>query len=411
MRIRTGWLGWLVTAGVVLAPSGVRGQEVPPADPVFPLPLYHSRPEKGGFYAAGEFVFFRQDNPLKNQPIAVRGILDFDGSITADLNGVTIEPLNGPPIIAPGVPMVGTFIGSGTVALNATDASGPLSYEPGFRLTTGWKFAGGAAVEFSWMSLVETKYNAVATLVPPTLNAGTLLQETFLFSPVFNFPNDFAGPQQKLALGNPNAAYGIWNGASVMSIDFVQRYSQYDITSRIPVWETDCCRCYGLVGPRYINMWERFRWRTVSEGFDGASNQSDVALYSNVVSNQMYGVDVGIGTEWYLGHGFSLSVDGRAAGMIDFVREIVKYERADFAIGNKRSKHDYTFVPELQASFDVWWYPIEGIQIKVGYELMGFFDTISSPQPVSFNYGGLDVGYSRTSRFFDGFHAGIGFIF
>lgn len=411
MRTRTGWLAALLSVGVAITSGTVRGQEVPQADPVFPLPLYHDRPEKGGFYTAGEFIFWRQTNPLKNQVIAVRGLLDFDGSITADLNGITIEPPTGPPIILPGQAVVGNFLGSGTPALNVEDAAGPQSYEPGFRLTLGWRLASGTAVEFVWTSLMQTKYNAVATLVPPNLNAGALLTETFLFSPVSGYPNDFAGPAQKIALGNPFAAYGIWNGASIMSLAFVQRFAQYEINGRIPVTENEYCRCYGLVGPRYINMWEQFRWRTVSQDFDGQAGPQDVALYSNTVSNQMYGVHAGIGSEWYFGHGFALTVDGKAAGMVDFVKEIAKYERGDLGIGNKRSKRGAEFVPELEAAVNMWWYPIEGVQIKVGYEAKMFFDTISSPHPVSFSYGGLDPKYERTYRFFDGLNAGIGFIF
>src|SRR5262249_47929863 len=65
-------------------PRVVRFQEVPMVtDPTFPLPLYHDRPEKGGFYAAAEFLYWKMKNPLDNQIIAVRGLLDFDGSITA----------------------------------------------------------------------------------------------------------------------------------------------------------------------------------------------------------------------------------------------------------------------------------------------------------------------------------------
>src|SRR5207253_2191865 len=105
------------------------------------------------------------------------------------LNGTVILPTAGPPIIAPGQPQPGTFIGSGVTALSADDAGGPLSYQPGVRLTAGWRFQDGVAVEFSWFSLTEAKYNAVATLIPPGGNLGQLLENSFLFSPVFNFPN------------------------------------------------------------------------------------------------------------------------------------------------------------------------------------------------------------------------------
>jgi len=443
MRTTTGRLALLLTMGVALAlaPTGVRAQDADtrtapagvraqvadiwqapllvraqdadtdaPSDPEIPLPIGHQHMEKGGFYAAGEFLFFRQTDPLKNQVIAVRGLLDFDGSITADLNGTLVNPNTGTPVIIPGQAKPGTFIGSMATALSAQDV-GPSSYEPGWRLTLGWKFASGIALDFSWMSLVENKYAAVATLVPPSLNPGPILADSFLFSPVYNFPNDFAGPPNKLAIGNPNAAYGIWNAASVMSIQFVQRFTEYDINSRIPIFETDYCRTYGLLGFRHVDMWENFSWRTVAEDFNGQADQTDVAIYNNIVSNQMYGPTIGFGTEMYLSHGFSISADLREATMIDFVREIAKYYRADFVTQSKRSKKDYTIVPELDGQFNVWWYPASGIQVRVGYDLMTFFNTISSPDPVSFNYGGLDPQYKSTFRYFDGFQAGIGFIF
>jgi len=409
MRTRHGWLALLLTAGVALAPTGVQAQEVPPPDYNFPIPT--ARPDKAGFYTAAEFVFYRQTNPIKEQKIAVRGLLDFDGSITADLNGTPILPTNGPPIIIPGTAVPGHFIGSGATALDAQQVSGPQSYEPGFRLTLGWRFEDKTAIEFSWMTLSESRYGAVASLVPPNLNPGPLLADSFLFAPVFNFPNDFAGQAQKLALGNPFAAYGIWNAANVMSLDFVQRFTQYDVTGRIPVFETDYCRCYGLVGARYVSLWERFAWRTVSENFLGEGGQDDVAIYNNIVSNQMYGPNVGIGSEWYLGNHFAATLEGRAAAMIDFVHEIAKYYRGDFAIGSKRARRDYKLVPELEARAAVYWYPIEGVEVRAGYDLMNFFNTVSAAHPVSFNYGGLDPTYQQTYRLLDGFFAGIGFIF
>jgi hypothetical protein len=413
MRTRTGWLALLLTTGLALAPTGARGQysgDYSYADPPAPLPL-SNRPDRGGFYAAAEFMFFRETNPLKHQELAVRGLLDFDGSITAALNGVQLNPTGTSPIIVPGTPKVGNFIGTASPALYADDAGGPGSYEPGFRFTAGWKFQDGLAVEFSWLGLNEAKYNAVASLVPPGLNAGPLLADSFLFSPVYNFPSQFAGEPQKLAVGNPNAAYGIWNASSVMSISFVQRYSEYDISARVPMMETDYCRCYGLIGPRYCSLWENFKWRTVSQSFDGQAGQDDVAIYSNVVSNQMYGVFAGVGSDWWVGHGFSFSVDLRAASLIDFAHLIAKYELGDFSIGNKRALRNYSFVPELDASINIWWRPLESVTIRGGYNFMGFFDTFASSNPVSFNYGGLDPTYNRVSRFFDGLNIGIGFLF
>jgi len=431
MGTRTGWLALVLTAGVVLAPTEVtaqsedgdasqaglralivRGQvgdEVPPGDPQIPLPLYSHL--GSGFYAGTEFVFFRQTNPLKAQVIAVRGLLDFDGSITAALNGTTVQPTNGPPIIIPGQPIVGAFIGSGQPALLASDAGGPGSYQPGLRFVAGWRFQSGIDVEVSYMTLTEAKYQAVATLVPPGLNGGPNLVNTFLFSPVYNFPPEFAGAANKLAIGNPNAAYGIWNAASVESISFVQRYDEYNLGGRVPIFDTDYCRAYGLVGGRHVSLWEDFKWRVVSQNFDGTSGPEDVALYSNVVSNQMYGVYIGSGMDWWLGHRFAVSLDGKVDILCDIVHEIAKYERSDFVIQSKRAKREYTFVPEFDGQVNIWWYPFEGVEVRVGYSIMEFLNTISSADPVNFNYGGLDPTWISTSRFFDGFNAGISFIF
>lgn len=412
MRIWNGWLAVLLTAGVALAPTAVRGQEeeAPPPDSALFLPV-NNRPERGGFYAGVEFLMFRQDNPLKNQIIAVRGFQDTDGSVTADVNGTVVATPGGGTVIIPGAAAPGTFYGSGATALAASDAGGPLSYEPGTRITLGWKFKDGISLEASYLTLAEAKYSAVATLVPPGGNAGPLLADSFLFSPVYNFPNDFAGAAQKIALGNPFAVYGIWNGASVESISFVQRYDQYDIDARVPIFQTEYCRCYGMVGFRHVSMWENFKWRVVSEDTAGQSGPDSVALYSNIVSNQLYGPNIGVGMDWDLSHGFGLALQGQASALGDFVHEIARYERSDFVIGNKRAQRQFTITPELNGSLNVYWYPIHSVEIRVGYELMEFINTMASPQPVSFNYGGLDPTYSSTARFFNGFNAGVAFLF
>jgi hypothetical protein len=410
---------------MALAPGMASGQGQPsvpinyaPADPVVPLPLFTSRPGQGGFYAAGDFLFFRQTMPIRNQVIATRGLVDFDGSITADLFGTLLEPITGSPFILPGNRQPGNFLGSNAVALNAQDVlgGGGEVFVPGFSCSIGWKFENGCVLDFTWWHLQETKYAAGATLVPPGLQGGQQLTETFLFSPVYNFPNEFAGPALKLALGNPFAAFGIWNGASVMTIHFVQRFEQVDVTARIPTYQDDNIRCYGLLGPRMVWMWERFSWRTVSVDFAGNAGQDDVAKFSNVVSNRMYGVHLGAGFDRRLGDGwigtFAFSLDVQAALLVDVVKEIAKYERGDEYTASKRSRTEYTIVPEVQAKACLWWYPVEGIQLKVGYDVMAFFNTVSAPNPVSFNYSTLEPKWEKGQyRLFHGFEAGIGFIF
>jgi uncharacterized protein (TIGR03067 family) len=61
--MRTSWPVLLVGVGALLATA--RGQEVPPADPVIPLPLYHDKPAPGRFQGGGEFVYFPKQPALR----------------------------------------------------------------------------------------------------------------------------------------------------------------------------------------------------------------------------------------------------------------------------------------------------------------------------------------------------------
>jgi hypothetical protein len=440
MRTRALGLIALLTAALALHPGAtVRGQDVPPADPVMPFPLYHDRPETGGLYWTGEYVMYRQTNPLEHQPIAFRGFFDVDGSITGHPGG---------------------HVGSFEPVLFADQAGGPGTYQPGFRTGIGWRFEDGISLELSWMHLTKAQYwGVVSGVSPPGFGSDKSLANTYISAPVFNFPPEFSGPQiDGPALSTPiprvggngqlipnlNAGYGVWNAADVMSIEFDQRFEQVDLTGRVPIWESDCYRCYGLAGFRAVWLWERFKWRTVDQGFIATGDISpeinvntltgtilpgtplfkltnvqpdlsplNAAIYTNIVSNRLYGPSLGFGNEWYLGHGFAVSADVLGVLSIDVVKERAKYElgQKDQAPQAKRSISTYTIAPEVQGSLNLWWYPIEGVQMQVGWDAMAFFNTIGSPEPVSFNYGGLDPAWRSVYRFFDGFHAGIGFIF
>jgi hypothetical protein len=109
MGTRTICLGLLLTAGLALTPApawcqpdgGGQDLDYSPPDPIYPLPLYHDRPEKGGFYFAGQFLLWRQTNPIKDQPIAVRGFVDTNGGVQATQNFLTDVLLAnpGPPVM------------------------------------------------------------------------------------------------------------------------------------------------------------------------------------------------------------------------------------------------------------------------------------------------------------------------
>jgi len=420
MRVRTLWLTGLVAAGLTLAPAAARAQDsglfpdpltvrghdsgligdlltvraqtddgaLP--DSEVPLPLGHNPANKGGFYFGSEFMYFRQTNPLKSQTIAFRGFVDADGSLT-------------------GTP--GTFIGSHLPALNVTDAGGPGTYQPGTRMTIGYAWNDGTTVDIQWLWLAKAQYLHEATIVPPNFSFGSTLADSFISSPVFNFNNTFAGPQSKINGGDATATYGIWDGADIMTISFIQRTESFQSTFRVPIFYNDDFgyRCYGLVGPRFFWVWERFYWRTVNQNPDGTAGPTDVAIYTNIVSNRMYGAFAGFGNEWYIGHGFACNLDLEACGMVDIVKERAKYElgQKDLPGQIKRAVTDYTLVPEFSATFNLTWFPIENVELRLGYDFMAFFNTIASQQPVSFNVGALDPPWVRQARLFDGFQFGM----
>jgi hypothetical protein len=397
MQTRTLWLS-LAMATCLLAPGAALGQAYDgQPDPIFPFPLWHEHAEQGGLYGFGEFVMLRQNNVLSHQAIAVRGFQDFDGSIT-------------------GHP--GEFVGNFTVALKANDVGGPESFEPGFRTGIGWKFEDIGAFEVSWLHIMEARYSHVVTDInqPFAQNVanGAGFANTFLYSPVYNFPDEYGGTPQKLAVGNPGATFGIWNAANQMQLSYIQRFEDIDATWRQNIFETECTRCYGLVGARFAWFWDRFRWITQDRVFSGGFvDPTDVAVYSNIDSNRMYGGHIGIGEECYLGHGFAASVEVDAAALLDVVKERASWELGakDTPPINKRSITTYTPAGELSANAQLWWYPIEGVEIRLGYDVMTFFNTIASKDPVDFNWGALTPAWDHVTRMLDGFNAGIAFIF
>lgn len=376
-------------------PAVVRAQnyEVPPVP--FTGPLSHPRYEEGGFFMGLQFLYYRQTRPIRNQDIAYRGLVDVDGSI------------NGTP---------GAFIGSGDLALTTHQLQGPGTWQPGFNLTLGWRFESGTVLQVSWYHLWDSRYSATAGLLPPNGNVGQNLENTFLTAFVYNFPVDYGGNPQNTFAGNPGATFGIWNAASLMTIDFIQRFDMFDLTARMPMWQSDKYRMYGLVGPRIVWLWERFRWRTVDTDVQGLATADTTAIYSNVTSNRLYGVHFGAGNEWFLGDtpagAFSVSLDCQAALYIDFVKGRAKYELADRSTAATRARNLWSLVPGVEARASLWWYPWEAIQVQVGYDLFAFFNTVASPRPVDFNYGALDPAWDHgVFRFLHGLTLGVGFVF
>ncbi len=334
---------------------------------------------------------YRQTNPITGQQVATRGFQDTDGSISAALN-------NGKG--------AGTFYGNQQLALTTNQVSGPNDYQPGFKLDIGYKFDNGASISLDWTYLTQVRLFATATSLPFNGNIGQDGANSFLFSPVYGFPNDYAGAfgvnaggQLKLPIGNPQAAYGIWTAASIETIEFVQKFQQYDITYRDSVFETENYRLSSTpTGARFAWIWEKFQWRTSDLNLSGQGGPLDTAIYSNIESNRMYGAFAGFSQECYLGHGFAVSVDLQAAMLLDVVRERQQYTTGardgfpQVTAESKRTQTQWNPVPGSQRQHQPRrWYPLPSVQVRLGYNAMAFFNTVSAlPRPIDFNYGCAD---------------------
>ena len=394
MRMRIRWL--LLIAGLLVTPSlGSAQMNVPPVP--FTGPLSGPRPEDGGLYVGFNFVYMRTNRPLPtSQQIAIRGFRDLDGTASGS-----------PP---------GTVVGSGDPALNTDQLRGPGTWQPGWDLFFGWKFQGGVAVEINWRHLVQAKYSAGAGIIPPDFNTGPQFQNTFLFAPVTNFGSDWAGSDRNVPQGSTASTFGIWNAASIMSIEFIQRFDIYQINVRVPIVQTDSYRSYGLFGPRIVWIWDRFSWRTVDVDTLGNSGPDTTAIYSNMVSNRMYGVHAGFGNDWFLGNtpigAFSFEFDIEGGMYVDLAKTHVAYERADRHVSSSRGRRFFALVPGAEIRTGVKWYVWEGITIDLGYDIQAYFNTLASPKPVDFNLSSVDPQFEHIAvRWFHGMRFGVTFSF
>lgn len=375
------------------------------------ITLPTGRAGDAGFYTSAEFVMLRMTKAIGSQDIAFRGFYDTQGLIS-------------------GVP--GTFIGSGVPALN-TKSGGAGTYQPGFRVELGYKFDTGVRIYANYMQLYDAHYSSGVTQNTLGAKARPDLSDTFLSSPVYNFTNFFNGPSldtqfdgtitSRIVLdrnGQPTTVFetngnntaGIWNAADVMDTKFTQRYQQAELGMRTPLFATEHSSVYGLGGARFAWFFERFSWRTVDLDQEGNSIPQSAANYTNTLSQRMYGLFVGCGHEVYLGNMFSASLDLTGAAYLDVVKGRAKYKLGDESTQSKYGRNTYSLVPSATADFNLWMYPVEGVQLRVGYSAMTFFNTRYMKDPVGFNFGDINPNYdTKYFRLLHGFNLGIGFFF
>jgi hypothetical protein len=210
--------------------------------------------------------------------------------------------------------------------------------------------------------------------------------------------------------------FGIWDAASGMDLKYTQRYDVYTIDARQPMWQTDTYRMYGLFGPRIVWIYDRFDWRTISTDVTGVTDPANIALYSNTVSNRMYGIHCGCGHDWYLGStpigAFALQLEFEGGLYLDLVKTTANWNRGDGLISSGRSGRYSSISPAAEGRIGIKWYPWEGISLQLGYDIQTYFNTMASPKPVDFNLGNVDPQYEHYFfRWFHGFNAGISFSF
>lgn len=379
----------------ILARGQVDGSYPVPGLPSENVPIPTGNPGQHGFFTFGEFMFLTQTRTIGDQTVAFRGLVDSSGLVT-------------------GLP--GTYIGSGRPALT-TDQLGRNSFAPGYRIGIGYKLDNGVSVWASFTQMMDQTYSASALLVPPFFRSRGDLADTYLVSGVYNFPPSYSGPDIKTSfdadINTPTGNfYGIWNGASEMVISYTNRFTAGEVGARVPMFDTDYSRIYGLGGLRYAWFFERFRWRTVAADFQGVELPAYAANYTNTLSQRMYGPFVGCGHEVYLGKRFGLSLDLTGAALLNIVKERAKYELGDDTTQNKRSRNEFTVVPNANADLNLMWYPIEGVQMRLGYTAQTYFNTRNMLNPIAFDYGAIDPVYNfQAFRLVHGLNVGIGLFF
>ncbi len=392
----------LAAAAMLVGPSAAPAQEYsagtgdegggfgPPVNtsPTFPIPTGHSG--DAGFYTGMEFVMLTQTRAIGNQTIAVRGFFDIDGRVT-------------------GTP--GKLVGDGTEALNANMFS-PRTFQPGFNVELGYRLSNGTRFFVNYMQTYDAQYSLSASFIPPGFAVGVGQANTFISSPVFGFGSLWAGPTSKVNGVADSSVYGIWDAASEEDVKFTQRYQQAQTGARVPLFETDYSRVYGTAGMQFSWIYERFWWRAESFNSNGNATPQDASLYTNFLSQRMYGPFIGCGHEIFVDNQFSVSLDLTGSLLLDVEKQRAKYELADRTTESKWGRVDWRMTPNANAAINLWWYPIEGVQIRAGYQAMTFFNTLYMRDPVGFNFGNINPGYAtQWFRLIHGFNIGLGFFF
>ena len=349
-----------------------------------------------------------------------------DGAITGDLNGTVVNTVGQPPFIIRGPIVPGNFLGTGTPALFTDDLRGQESFEPGYRITLGYRFDNGTAIETSYMALQKVTYSANASLIPHELCQ----------------PGGRAVPGRFVHLGTVlQSAAGIRRGQPEdgarqprLGLRHLQRRQQHvdELPASSSRTGTFAAGCRGTRTTAPAST------VTLAAGSPGSGSSSGCGPFPPTSSATARRTDVGV----YRKRRFqphvrpvrrhrvrTVSSATASASALEteaaFLLDIVK-ERANVQNGDRNDAPPGTpFVSVKKAATNFQpgrrirrptprctWYPIEGIQLRAGYNFMTFLNTVDMQDPIAFDARNFDPNWqNRAIRFMDGFNAGIGFIF
>lgn len=425
-----------------------------------PLPLQWGEKDEG-FYFSAEAVVMRMNNALKGQVVARRGFIDRDGSIVGtpgteiDVFNTATPPVYFTTLLAERGP-AGAIYGSQEVALSTSEISQDV-FQPGSRITLGYRLRNGMSIEGSYMGITKTRNAATAGIIPASGSTGQNNYDSYMYSDFYNFGPAFAGPQREIlsnvflgtlppgsaALGAvfiapvplelqtfgayATSAYGITNGFELVSITELLSIHTSELNLRVPIAQFEGTRTYWTGGFRYISTTERFRMIIHDQGFPDASTTAlggGVTIdsnedrnvwdmeYTTKLKNIYYGLQTGVGGEAYLMNGFAISLDCKIGLLAEQSRSSVVVNTLDSEYGVvKRTNNLFTVAPMFQGGAYLWWYAHEGITFRVGYEFLGILNARRMVDPIDYDLSRANPTAKYSFFSLDGFTAGVSFNF
>ena len=177
----------------------------------------------------------------------------------------------------------------------------------------------------------------------------------------------------------------------MMDIKFTQRYQEMNIGVRVPMFQTDYSRVYGMAGGRFALVLRavhladrelrqrRNRIPALTPPITPTPSRSACTARSS-----------GAGTRSSSPTQFSVSLRPDRCPLLDVAKQRAKYELGDETVQSKWGREEFRLVPNANADLNLWWYPIEGVQIRVG--LPG--DDVTSTPSTCWSRSGSTTGTS-----------------